>query len=225
MLARKCEDQKVLLDCLRKGNWTVGRTPSNMREGLEISTEALELAKVDGPSDAVLDLITDIVFQLCDLGEIKEIKQRLTVLRELALEQRQPHFLNVLIGFETSVAILQGRWREAVRHAREAVKQVPLQGVLGLEGRFAFQMFAIQKTQESLGDVADLVERIIRITGQSQMWLPGQILLHCELGQNQQARDALVRLGDLRKLPEDDLNEIALVYLSEANDTEHLNVL
>lgn len=57
-----------------------------MREGLEISTEALELAKVDGPSDAVLDLITDIVFQLCDLGEIKEIKQRLTVLRELALE-------------------------------------------------------------------------------------------------------------------------------------------
>ena len=131
----------------------------------------------------------------------------------------------MLIGFETSVAILQGRWREAVRHAREAVKQVPLQGVLGLEGRFAFQMFAIQKTQESLGDVADLVERIIRITGQSQMWLPGQILLHCELGQNQQARDALVRLGDLRKLPEDDLNEIALVYLSEANDTEHLNVL
>jgi len=57
-----------------------------MREGLEISTEALELAKVDGPSDAVLDSITDIVFQLCDLGEIKEIKQRLTVLRELALE-------------------------------------------------------------------------------------------------------------------------------------------
>ena len=215
-LARKCDDPKVLLDCLRKGNWTVGRNPSSMREGLEISREALGLAKVNGPSDAILDSITDIVFQLCDLGEVEEIKRQLTVLRELALEQRQPHFLNVLVGFETALAILQGRWNEALTHASEAVRQVPLQGVLGLEGRFAFQVFAIKKAQGSLGEVADLAERIIGASNDSQLWLPGQILLHCELGQRQQARGALERLGDPRNLPADDLRGIALVYLAEA---------
>jgi len=215
-LARKCGDTKVLLDCLSKGNWTVGRSPSTIREGLEISRETLALAKLHGPSDVIVDAITDIVFQLCDLGEIEEIERQLTVLRELVMEQGQPHFLNVLVGFETALAILQGRWLEAIRFAKQAVSQVPLQGVLGLEGRFAFQIFAIQKATGSLQSVAKSAEQIISEADGPKLWLPGQILLHCELNQRQQARNALERLGDLRNLPADDLRTIALAYLAES---------
>lgn len=215
-LARKCGDPVVLLDCLRKGNWTVGRSPAAMREGLDISREVLALARSQGAADPVLDALVDIVFQLCDLGEIEETRHTLVELRGLAQEQRQPHFLNVLVGFETAVAILQGHWSEALSHARETMRQVPLQGVLGLEGRFAFQMFAIKKAQGSLGEVAELAGRIIGAGNGNQFWLPGQILLHCELGQQRQAREALEQLGDPRNLPEDDLRVIALVYLAEA---------
>jgi DNA-binding CsgD family transcriptional regulator len=215
-LARECGESEVLLDCLRKGAWIIGRTPEGAREGLEISREALELAKQIGSTEAILDALTDIVFQLSDLGEINEMEQQVNILRSLALAERQPHFLNMLEGFETTLAILKGRWSEAMKLARSALKQAPLLGAYGLEGRFSFQMFAMNRAQGSLGDIADLAERIIGTSGSSQLWLPGQILLLCELGKHGQARDALVQLGNLDKLPRDDLFAVALVYLAEA---------
>jgi len=174
------------------------------------------MAKQIGPTEAVLDALVDIVFQLSDLGDIIEMERQLKILRSLALAERQKHFLNLLEGFETSIAILQGRWSEAVNLAKTALKQVHLLGVCGLEGRFSFQMFAMKRAQGSLGELADLAERIISTSGSSQLWLPGQILLQCELGQHGKARDALVQLGNLDKLPRDDLYVIALVYLAEA---------
>jgi DNA-binding CsgD family transcriptional regulator/tetratricopeptide (TPR) repeat protein len=215
-LARECNDPGVLLDCLRKGNWIVGRSPMNVREGLEISREALALAKAEGNVEAVLDSVVDMAFQLGDLGEISELQQQLVVLRQLATEERQPHFQNVLIGFETAVAILQGRWADAIRGAKEGVRSLPLQGVLGLQGRFAFQIFAIKKAQGTLGQVQDVAERILSASSDAELWLPGRILLHCELGQRKQACEALQNLGDPREHPRDDLLEIALVYLAEA---------
>lgn len=216
-LARESGDPQVLLDCLLKGNWSIGRQPANLQQGLEISMEALLHARQLKRPDAELNALADSVFQLCDLGRINEARQYMAMLRELAQEQRHPHFLNVLAGFETAVAILQGNWQEAVQRASQAVRQVPLLGVLGLEGRFAFQIFAIKKAQGSLGEVAELAGQIIDASHGEQLWLPGQILLHCELGQRQQARDALDQLGDPRDLPGDDLRAIALVYLAEAS--------
>lgn len=216
VLARTFDDPDVLLDCLRKGNWTFGRHPTTVREGLEISREALALAESLERTEAVLDSVVDVVFQLSDLGEITEMQQQLVVLRRLAMEERQPHFQNVLVGFETAVAILQGRWGDAIRGANEGVRSLPLQGVLGLQGRFAFQVFAIKKMQGTLGQVQELAERIFSANSDAEMWLPGRILLHCELGQRKQAQDALQQLGDPGELPRDDLLEIALVYLAEA---------
>ncbi len=216
VLARQCDDPVVLLDCLRKGNWTVGRNPGTVREGLQIAREALELATAQHDSEAALDSVVDIVFQLCDLGEIDEVRQQLTVLKRLAIEERLPHFRSVLTGFETALAILCGKWSDAIRGAKDGVRQLPLKGVKGLQGRFAFQIFAIRKAQGSLGPLQDVVDRIIEENRESNFWLPGQVLLHCELGQMKLARDVLQKFGNLRELPKDDLFEIALVYLAEA---------
>jgi len=215
-LARHCDEPRVLLDCLRKGNWTVGRLPSSMREGLEISREALALARTHGPADAVLDSLTDVVFQLCDLGKIQEAEQQLAELGELANAQRQPHFQNLLAGFETAIAILRGNWAQALGKAQQVLKQLPRQGVLGLEGRYAFQMFSVEKAQGALGEIRGLAERILATEDGTSFWLPGQILLHCELGQHDRADEALQRLGEFRKLPKDDLYVISLIYLAES---------
>ena len=215
-LARQCGDPDALLDCLRKGNWTIGRDPQHIAEGLDVSREALVLAIERGNAAARLDSIVDVIFQLCDLGEIDEVEHQLVVLDQLARSERQPHFGNLLAGFETAMAILRGNWSRALQKAHEGVRNLPLQGARGLRGRFAFQIFAITKAQGSLGQLGGIAERIISNSDETSLWLPGQILLYCELGEYARARDALGRLGDIEALPDDDLLEIALVYLSES---------
>jgi DNA-binding CsgD family transcriptional regulator/tetratricopeptide (TPR) repeat protein len=215
-LARQCGNRDVLLDCLRKGNWTIGRGPQHIPEGLEVSREALTLAIEQDNAAARLDSIVDVIFQLCDMGNIDEVEQQLAILDRLARSERQPHFRSLLTGFETALAILRGDWGQALQKAHEGVRRLPRQGVRGLRGRFAFQVFAIMKAQGSLGQLGTIAERIISDSDESSLWLPGQILLYCELGEHGRARDALARLGDLDALPDDDLLEIALVYLSES---------
>jgi DNA-binding CsgD family transcriptional regulator len=215
-LARKAQDDRVLLDCLRKGTWTVGRSPQRVREGLNVSQEALELALSKGPVDAVLDAQTDTAIQLCELGDITALESALAELRTISERERQPHFLSMLAGFETALAILQGRWEEATHLAKIGLNSVPLEGVYGLKGRFAFQAFAIKKARGDLNALSETLARILSGSQRKPLWLPGQILLQYELGQASAARQALVALGDLRKLPLDDLFPISLVYLAEA---------
>ena len=169
----------------------------------------------DNPA-ARLDSIVDIIFQLCDLGEIDEVERQLAVLEQLARAERQPHFGNLLTGFETALAILRGDWGRALQKAQQGVRNLPLQGARGLQGRFAFQIFAMTKAQGPLGQLGGIAKRVISGSDETSLWLPGQILHYCEIGEHGLARDALGRLGDLKALPDDDLLEIALVYLSES---------
>jgi DNA-binding CsgD family transcriptional regulator/TPR repeat protein len=228
-LARQWGDPAVLLNSLRKGAWVVGRKPEDVEEGLAIAQEALQLAKRLGDKSAVLDALTDLSFQLSHLGRIDELEQGLAELRELATRERLVHFLAIHNGFETAKAIFRGQWPEALQGARSGLNQTPLRGVYGLEGRFAFQMFAIGKAQGSLGDLAGRVQQYVEETPDAELWLPGQVLLHVELDQLSLARAALDRLGDLQHLPRDDLHGIALIYLAEActklRDTPRCRVL
>jgi DNA-binding CsgD family transcriptional regulator len=215
-LARAADDDRLLLNCLRKGNWTVGRHPTTVREGLEVAREANELARRLGDTEGVLDSLVDMIFQLCDLGEMDEVERQLVVLRELAEKERQPHFENVLLGFEAAVALQRGEWGNGVRKAQEGLRRLPMQGVVGLQGRFGFQVFWIRKSLGTLGELDEIAERIISNIDDAALWLPGQILLHCEIGQLPQARASLRRLGPVQDLPKDDLSQVALAFLADA---------
>lgn len=215
-LARQCDDPVLLLDCLQKGNWVIGRSPATVQEGLEIARETLLLATQQSNSSAALDSVVDIIFQLCDLGELGEAQQQIAALAKLAERERQPHFRNVLVGFETALAILRGEWVMALRKAREGIHQLPLQHVRGLHGRFAFQIFAIRKARGSLGELREFADEIVAASVEEDLWLPGQALLYCELGELARARGAIRKLGDLINLPDDDLLLTALIYLSES---------
>ena len=214
--ARQCGDDEVLLDCLRKGSWSVGRSPRNVVLGLEIAREAYDLAIAQNNVEGTLDALVDIIFQLCDLGQCDEVRRNMGLLRKITNEERLPHFQNVFFGFQTSLAILHGDWDEAIATARKSVRHLSLQGVPGLQGRYAFQMFAIKRARGELAELGDLAGRIIKSRDEDELWRPGQILLHCELGQLTEARAALEKLGDINSLPNDDLLPIALVYLAES---------
>lgn len=215
-LARECGDPAVLLNSLKKGAWVVGQEAHGVREGLAIAREALQIARQLGETSAVLDALTDLAFQFSHLGRIDELEQCLTELRELSEKERLVHFLAIHKGFETATAILRGQWAEALRGAKSGLNQTPLRGVYGIEGRYAFQMFAIKKAQGSLSEIAGQVRQFLEQSQGADAWLPGQVLLHTELGQAGLARAALERLGDLKRLPRDDLHGIALIYLAES---------
>jgi len=228
-LARTIGDKNLLLTCLRKGAWSAGRLPSKIKEGLDISREALSLATELNQRESQLDALVDTIFQLCDIGVIDEVEASLPELRHFVARERQTHFNNLVIGFETSISILRGDWQRATESAREGLRHLPLQGGYGLRGRFGFQMFAIQRAQGLLEGVQDVAERIISSGNTEHLWLPGQILLHCELGQLRQARHAMQTLGDLERLPRDDLFLISLVFLADATvalrDTERCSII
>jgi DNA-binding CsgD family transcriptional regulator len=229
VLARAVGDKNLLLTCLRKGAWSAGRLPSRIKDGLDISREAFSLATDLQKPEFQLDALVDTIFQLCDIGAIDEVEEGLLELRRIVAREQQTHFDNLVIGFETSVSVLRGDWKRATASAREGLRHLPLQGVYGLRGRFGFQMFAIQRAQGLLEGVQDVAERIISSGNSEQHWLPGQILLHCELGQLPQARRAIRTLGDLRRLPRDDLFLVSLIFLADAavamRDTERCRII
>ncbi len=212
-LARRCADPVVLVQCLQGLTYLVEVPPP---ERAAILREAIELARGTARPEVLLDAMVYLPYVLCEMGEIDEVRQLLPELGELVRKQRHPHYRNVSLGYETALAILEGNWGEAMRKALESVRQAPLQGVVGLEGRFGLQMFAIQRARGALGEVAPLAGRLIGDLGDSKVWRPGQVLLLCELGQLQQARAALARLRSVDSLPKDDMYLLSLVYLAEA---------
>lgn len=215
-LARSQNDPKLLLTCMHKGAWVVGRSPGGAKEGLEITRESMGLALQQGDEGALMDALVDMIFQLCDLGEIDEAETRIQSLAALAERKRQLHFINIVSGFETAIAILRGRWQDALRTAGKCLREIPVQPVDGLEGRCAFQMFAIQRNLGLLQNHAPALEGLLSAPGTARLWLPGQVLLLCELGRFNSARTALDGLGSLDEIPRDDLYPAGLVFLAEA---------
>lgn len=214
-LAREVDDPRVLVECLNQA-LLVLQPPRDAPRQAQLLREALALAERTGTAEDVLAANSAVLFPLSKLGEYAELQQLLQRLHARADAARHPHYRQVAAGFEAQVALLQGRWADALRWARASLQQAELDGSTGVEGRFGFQMFAIQRALGNLASVAPLLAQLAGDASQSRLWLPGQILLHCEVGQFDAARRLLDRLGDAAQLPRDDLYETALVYLAEA---------
>lgn len=214
-LAREAADPGVLYECLTQA-LLVLQPSHEAHEQAALMREALEIAERTGSDEARLAANSGLLFPLSKLGEYGELQSLLHRLHARADAARHPHYRQVAAGFEAQVAILQGRWTDALKWASASVQQAGLEGSTGVEGRFAFQMFAIQRALGNLPSVAPALARLSADNDAGRMWLPGKILLHCELEQYDEARRLLERLGEPGKLAHDDLYETALVYLAES---------
>ncbi|HSN71564.1 MAG TPA: hypothetical protein VLT59_08635, partial [Steroidobacteraceae bacterium] len=213
-IARELGDPDVLTSCLQKSMWVLNE-PAMAANQEAMLQEALAIAQQSGDELELLRSMTGLAFSLLTLGRVAELESLVARLRDCATRARDPHHMNIAAGFSTALAILAGRWAEAARQAIVSVRQAALQDTVGLEGRFGFQMFAIQRARGQLATIAPLLKQITGDSSQ-RLWLPGQILLHYELGQADEARAALERLDPLTALPRDGLYAISLVYLAEA---------
>jgi DNA-binding CsgD family transcriptional regulator len=214
-LARRCADAAVLFGCLER-SWNVLTRTGEQRERLALAEEAVAIARAAGNPEMVLEAIKLLPFPLADLGQVGALERVLPEFRHLAIREQHPHHLNIATGFETALAILQGRWPRAMDLARRGLEQSPVQGIGGLDGRYGFQVFTIRRLQGGLQGVAPLLDHITARSAGGGLWLPGQILLNCELGRFDEARALMRRLDDPPTIASDDLELITLVYLAES---------
>jgi DNA-binding CsgD family transcriptional regulator len=214
-IAREVGDDRVLFECLCQALLVLQPAPEAARQ-TALVREALAIAERLGPDEAILAATSGLLFPLSKLGAYVELESQLQRLQVRAEAARHPHYRQVAAGFEAQLAILHGRWTDALKWARTSLQQAGLEGSTGVEGRFGFQMFEIQRSLGTLDSVAPLLARLSADGDPGRTWLPGKILLHCELGQYDDARRLLDRLGDPSRLPDDDLYYVALVYLAEA---------
>jgi DNA-binding CsgD family transcriptional regulator len=213
-LARDSGQHRVLLGCLSNAVYVFWKASDAPRQH-ELLSEALELAGQTEDEEAVLLATMSLMFPLAKLGNTVELERQLRRLTERAESGRYPHYRQVAAGFATLVALLRGRWGEALHGAQAAMREAQITGAADVEGRFGLQMFALLRATGGLESVAPLLAGLSS-TDESRLWLPGKILLHCELGQFAEARTLLARCGRPDELPTDDLYETSLVLLAEA---------
>lgn len=216
-LARRTGDTDLLIRSLNGTSWSLGFKPEHARERLGFALEARDLASRSGRLEDVLAAEVSVTFTLADLGEIAELRRELDRFSAHADEAKLPHFRYLAAGWRPCVAILEGRWADALSGARARLQLDPGEPTPGLEGGFAFQMFAIERARGGLRALAPLVERFSSATPREQAWLPGLALVNAELGRRDVARDGFERLArdDFAALPRDALYLLSLVYLAE----------
>jgi DNA-binding CsgD family transcriptional regulator/tetratricopeptide (TPR) repeat protein len=213
--AREVDDPEVLFACLSKA-WYVYHRAYEAPRQLPVLEEALVLARSSDQPENVLFGLSAVMFPLAKLGHAAKLRAPLDELESLAEAARHPFYRQVATGFRAMLAILGGRWQQGLEWGRRSVEQGSTQGLSGLEGRFSFQVFAIQRALGRLRQLSAILEQVAAAGDRARTWLPGRILLHCELGQKPQARDALTQLGEFGRLVDDDLYETSLAYLADA---------
>lgn len=224
-LSRSCSHGAELAKCLTAADWALCGDPVTAPERLALAREAHALATTDGSAQSRLETLKIIVLTLCDVGRIGEAREHLERLWALAQAERHPHYLNVAVGTQAALAIMAGRWNEALKYAALGRSQVSQQGVVGLEGRYGFQMFAIHQARGLLRELSPAIDKAMRIAMAGRPWLPGQLLMYSELGERERAFAVLEQIGDIRRIARDDLYVTVLIYLAQAcnwlGDADH----
>lgn len=214
-LARNIGDPEVIFDCLIKAFYLFAPA-YDAPTRLTMLEEAVTLASYTGREENRLLASAALFFPLSSLGRFDDMRERLDELAEKADAARHNFWRQLVAGFRVEIAMLEGRWGEALKVAQRSLEQGALEGATGVEGRFGFQVFTIYRALGTLDAIAPLLSRLASAEGETRTWLPGLCLLYCELRQKPEAVDALEQLGDIRALVPDDLNETTLVYLTDA---------
>ena len=214
-LARNIGEPEVIFDCLIKAFYLFAPA-YNAPTRLAMLEEAVTLAPHTGREEHLLLASAALFWPLSSLGRIDDMRARLDELAEQADAARHNFWRQLVAGFRVELAILEGRWGEALTLARKSLEQGALEGATGVEGRFGFQVFTVYRALGSLDAIGPVLSRLANAEGDTRTWLPGLCVLHHELGHRAETIDALEKLGDLQDLIVDDLYETTLVYLVDA---------
>ena len=215
-LARSIGDPEVTFDCLIKAFYLFAPA-YDAPTRLTMLEEAVTLAPRTGREENLLLASAALFWPLSSLGRIDDMRARLEDLAESADAARHNFWRQLVAGFRVEIAILEGRWGDALRVAQKSLEQGALEGATGVEGRFGFQVFTIYRALGKLDAIAPLlVPTGLTPRAQSVPGCRGFACCTASWVRRPEALDVLEQLGDVRDLITDDLYETTLVYLADA---------
>jgi tetratricopeptide (TPR) repeat protein len=215
-MARRVGDPKALVSALRARLYA--RDPADdLDQRLAAAREMLRVAEALGDREAQREAHDMCFYDLIEKGDVAAADEHLASAGELGRTIRQPFHAHNHMIYRTMRAILQGRYDEGERIAREALDAGLRLRCDSAEGIFGMQMFTIRRDQGRLGELAAALSAFTRERSTSATWRPGLALMYSELGRVDEARSELEHLSrdDYAAIPRDVLWPTCLAYLVE----------
>ncbi|WP_209599576.1 adenylate/guanylate cyclase domain-containing protein [Ruegeria sp. HKCCSA071] len=189
-----------------------GREARHWRENLDAMHRVAEkLGTIDQGRDRTLSLFVGA--EMADRDLMDNSLELLTAISEkdnhLQLYWVQKHA-------RAMVAIMEGDFVQAEKHATEAVKIGRKTHGEHVEGVFGVQMFTIRREQNRLHEVAPVIKKLMTDSPEDISWKPGFGLIAAELGYTEPAEKILNEMAENGfDLPPDAMYSTTLSYLAD----------
>lgn len=213
-LADTLAEPRLFLDAVHSRLYATV-VPDSVEDQLDLCQHGLEMARRMGDEFSELRLLGKVMLRLFvrfDRAKLAECHARLSV---LAPRFRQPYYLLVHAGNETTVALSEGRFADAEAAAEryQAWGEVNHQG----DGTYGIQMFSVRREQGRLAELRPLLELAARLRRDDMSWAPGLAAVYAEAGMLTEAEALLDRLAAdaLASVPSDSLLPGVMSYLAD----------
>jgi ATP/maltotriose-dependent transcriptional regulator MalT len=185
------------------------------KRALELCKERYALACDRGDTLDRLDGLFGVLWMAAWRGELPLILSLIGEFRRLAVEVSHFHYLYLHQGTKTALALLEGRWTDAVASAREQYLLGNESGARGVDGTYAYQMFTVHWMRGKLDVVAPMLHGMSG--SDDRTWQPGYALICAELDMREDARDAFEKVAHnhFAKLPKYSDRSLSLAFLAE----------
>ena len=228
-MARRIDDPHALLDSIRT-LLVLDRDPGSIHERVELAGEMLEIASNLGDKHQQIEATAYRIYDALALGDLDNWKADLDSQQAIVESIGEAFYKYGDCAMQVAPVIQDGNYDAAEKLAMEAFAAGQQLGVDNAEGVLGIQMFTIRREQGRLREVAPMLKQFMN-DEVSAAWRPGLALIYAEIGQLDDARAELERLGadDFAILPRDSLWQTSLVYLAEVcdylQDTENARTL
>ncbi len=189
-----------------------GREAHHWRENLEAMHGVAEhLGSIDQGRDRTLSL-----FVGAEMADRELMDHSLGLLTEISEKDNHLQLYWVQKHARAMVAIMDGDFEKAEKHATEAVKIGRQTHGEHVEGVFGVQMFTIRREQNRLHEVASVIKKLMTDSPEDISWKPGFGLIAAELGYKEPAERILNEMADNGfDLPLDAMYSTTLSYLAD----------
>ncbi|MEA3215580.1 MAG: hypothetical protein QOJ19_1736 [Acidimicrobiia bacterium] len=213
-LAATLNQPRLLLDAIHSRLYATV-LPDNVDDQLALCQRGIEVAVRERDEFSELRLICKAVLRLFVRWDPASLAGYHARIRILVDRFRQPYYLLVHAGNETTFALAEGRFDDAEAAAEQyrTWSEVNHQD----DGTYGIQMFSIRREQGRLAELRPMLELAARF-GHDSSWAPGLAAVYTEASMGADAAALLDRLASdgLASLPKDSLLPGVLSYLADA---------
>jgi hypothetical protein len=188
------------------------------QERRRVGEQALALAGELEPLELAALARHWLLYDIAELGDLKEARRRQAELDQVAEELQQPLYRHSSLAWRGVWTALAGRFEEAEALARESVRLAEHAGAPDAQEHFTAQLVALRREQGRLHELRPEVERLAGDDVSSAAWRAVLPLAHLDAGDRMRAQRAYDRAfgGDVAAIPRTMLWLTAMGSLAEA---------